>query len=86
MNQRMKQRIERLEDQQGAVESPINCVILIPMHERGKKGQPIAALSGHGITVHRIDKEDDEKFEQRAIAKIRTTQPSGLLLLSASYC
>lgn len=85
MNQRMKQRIERLEDQQGAVESPINCVILVPMHEQGKGKRPLAALSGYGITVRRFSEEADTEFESRATTEIRKTHPTGILLLSGQY-
>lgn len=85
MNQRMKQRIERLEDQQGAVESPINCVILVPMHEQGKGKQPLAALSGYGITVQRLNGETDPDFESRAATEIRKKHETGVLLLNGSY-
>ncbi|UIN20796.1 hypothetical protein [Herbaspirillum frisingense] len=81
----MKQRIERLEDQQGAVESPINCVILVPMQEHGTKQQPLAALSGYGITVQRLIGETDPDFESRAAGEIRKNQETGLLVLSGSY-
>ncbi len=85
MSQRMKQRIERLEDQQGTTESPIDCVILVPIPDAEQTGKPLSALSGYGVTVQRETGEVDSDFEQRAKLEMRKALPTGVLIMAAKY-